>query len=145
VHVEWASAGTATPVRLLRLFTVNLDAELKCKSEGMAEEPAMKTTLPHSSFGAPKCCGCLDGIVRGDQADIVCNECNAVVRRVSSAELRLSLTEMERSLEVSTAICPNCRAVKVARGFSMLLAFTCEECGAITKLVDHPMADRFFG
>jgi predicted RNA-binding Zn-ribbon protein involved in translation (DUF1610 family) len=111
----------------------------------MGEEAELKTTVPHSSFGAPSCCGCLDGIVRGDQADIVCNECNAVVRRVPSAELRRALSEMELSLEVSTAMCPNCGAVKVARGFSKLLAFTCEECGAITKLVDDPMADRFFG
>jgi hypothetical protein len=33
------------------------------------------TVLPHSSFGAPDCSGCLNGITRGEQADIVCNEC----------------------------------------------------------------------
>src|SRR5262245_12223690 len=40
------------------------------------------STLPHSDFGDPDCCGCLNGIVRGDQADIVCSECGNVVRTV---------------------------------------------------------------
>jgi hypothetical protein len=32
-------------------------------------------TLPHSDFGDPDCGGCLNGVIRGDQADIVCKEC----------------------------------------------------------------------
>ena len=43
----------------------------------MDDEQILGTALPHSSFGAPDCCGCLNGIIRGDQADIVCNECEA--------------------------------------------------------------------
>jgi len=30
--------------------------------------------LPHSDFGDPDCCGFLYGVVRGDQADLTCNE-----------------------------------------------------------------------
>jgi ribosomal protein S27AE len=104
----------------------------------------LSTTIPHSSFGAPRCCGCLDGIVRGDQGEIVCTECNAVIRSVASTELRQTLTEMELSLELSRPICPNCGAVKVAL-FSDLLAFTCEQCGSVTKLANDPMIDRLFG
>jgi hypothetical protein len=111
----------------------------------MGEETEIKTTLPHSCFGAPSCCGCLDAIFREDEAEIVCNECNAVIRKLPSEELRQTLTKMELSLDVSTATCPNCGAVKVAPGFSNLLAFTCERCGAVTKLVDDPRADRLFG
>jgi hypothetical protein len=59
----------------------------------MAEEPEVVTTLPHSSFGDPDCGGCLNGVLRGDQADIVCNKCDFVVRTVARAELRQTLTE----------------------------------------------------
>jgi hypothetical protein len=72
----------------------------------MAKEQEMKTTLPHSSFGAPTCCGYLDGFVRGRRAETVCNECNAVIWKLPSAELRQTLTEMELRLDVSTATCP---------------------------------------
>jgi ribosomal protein S27AE len=83
-------------------------------------------------------------MVCGDQAEIVCTECNAVIRRVPSTELRQTLTEMELSLGISTAICPNCGAVKMAL-FSNLLAFTCEQCGSVTKLANEPMINRLFG
>jgi hypothetical protein len=49
---------------------------------GSGFEGVIATMLPHQSFGDPDCCGCLNGVVRGDQADIVCNECEAVVRTV---------------------------------------------------------------
>jgi hypothetical protein len=111
----------------------------------MPGEQAIKTTLPHWALGAPRCTGTLDGIVRGDPAEIVCNECNAVIRSVPSTELRQMLTEMELSLDVSTATCSVCGAVKVRPGLATLLAFTCEQCGAVTKLADDPMIDRFFG
>jgi hypothetical protein len=111
----------------------------------MAEDTEIATTLQHEYFGNPDCCGCLNGIVRGHQAEIVCTECNAVIRSVPSTELRQTLTEMELSLDLSTAICASCGAVKLSPGFSKLLAFTCEQCGAVTLVVDHPMADRLFG
>jgi hypothetical protein len=74
----------------------------------MSNETEIPTVLPHSSFGDPDCCGCLNGIVRGDEADIVCNECDFVVRTVPKAELRQMLTEMELALDVSSAVCPQC-------------------------------------
>jgi hypothetical protein len=109
------------------------------------DEQKIATTLPHSSFGAPACCGCLDGIVRGDQADIVCNECDAVIRTVLAAELQKTLDEMELSLEVASAQCAHCGAVNLRSGFSQLFAFTCQECGEVTKLSDDPNIERFFG
>ena len=63
------------------------------------EENIVGTTLPHSDFGDPDCCGCLNGIVHGDHADIVCNECGAVVRTVPAGDLERTLDEMELTLE----------------------------------------------
>jgi hypothetical protein len=103
----------------------------------MADEPVVGTTLPHSSFGDPDCCGCLNGIVRGGHAFIVCNECNFVVRIVPSAELRKTLAEMELTLEMCTEMCPNCKTVNVIPGFSKVMAFTCRECGEAVRLAEE--------
>jgi hypothetical protein len=72
--------------------------------------------IPHSDFGDVDCCGCLFGIGRGDQADIVCNECNAIVRTVPVADLERTLREMELQGDVASAICPRCGAVHLAPG-----------------------------
>ena len=76
----------------------------------------IQTTIPHSCFGAPDCCGCLNGIAYGGQAVIVCNECWAVVRTGPAAELEHTIHEMELSLDVATARCPHCGAVHIAPG-----------------------------
>ena len=67
--------------------------------EGVADEQVLKTTLPHSSFGDPGCCGCLDGLVRGSLAHIACNECGAILRTVSASTLRRTLDEMAGRLK----------------------------------------------
>ena len=105
----------------------------------------IRTTLPHSSFGNPDCCGCLNGFMRGDQADIVCNECNAVIRAVPAADLQRTLDEMELTLDVASAKCPHCGAVHLSPGFSALRAFTCRQCGEVVRLSDGPNIERFFG
>ena len=66
----------------------------------------MGTILPHASIGDPDCSGCLNGIIRGYQAVIVCNECETVVRRVPSTASRQTLTEMKLTLDLSTEMCP---------------------------------------
>jgi hypothetical protein len=58
-----------------------------CNGSGF--EGHIETTLPHSDFGDPECCGCLNGVIRGDQADIVCNECGAALRTVPAANVGL--------------------------------------------------------
>ena len=87
------------------------------------------TTLPHSDFGAPDCCGCLNGIVRGDHAEIVCNECEAVVQIVPAKDLQKTLNGMALALHVGIATCPHCRAVHLVPGFTSLQAFVCPSCG----------------
>jgi RNase P subunit RPR2 len=99
------------------------------------------TTLAHADFGDPDCCGCLNGIVRGSQADIVCNECGEIVRMVPAADLKRTLDQMELALDVASAICPHCGSVHLAPGFSELLVFVCEQCGEAVKLAD-PRRDK---
>jgi hypothetical protein len=65
------------------------------------DEAVVETTLPHSSFGGPDCCGCLNGIIRGDQADIVCNECEAVIRLWTRMTPR-----------TMTPLCSSCREIR---------------------------------
>jgi ribosomal protein S27E len=60
----------------------------------MDGEEIIGTALPHSEFGDPECCGCLNGFVRGDHADIICNECSTVVRMVPAGGLQRTLDEM---------------------------------------------------
>ena len=92
-------------------------------------DEVIQTVIPHSDFGDPDCCGCLNGVIRGDDAEIVCNECAAVVRTVPAADLRGALDEMELELDFDTAKCAHCGAVNVIPGFSRILAFRCKACG----------------
>ena len=98
-----------------------------CKGSGF--EGHIETTLPHSDFGDPECCGCLNGVIRGDQADIVCNECGTVLRTVPVANVGQTLTELELTLEVASEVCPHCGSVNLFPGFSRMLAFNCRQCG----------------
>ena len=110
----------------------------------VAPDQLIRTALPHSCFGDSECCGCLNGLIRGDHADIVCKECEAVVRTVSAGELQRPLTEMELTLDVSKAVCPHCGAMNLFPGLSMIVAFTCKQCGEVVKISDANV-DRFFG
>ena len=89
-----------------------------------------------SSFRAADCCGCLNGILEGDQARTECNECYAVVRTVPSAALDQTLHEMELSLDLSSALCPHCGAVNMFPGFSKVFVFVCKECERGVELSD---------
>jgi hypothetical protein len=85
--------------------------------------------LPHADFGAPDCSGCLLANVRGDEAEITCNECGAILRTVALADLQRTLDEMELSLVMCTALCPHCGKVNIFPGFSEIDAYICQECG----------------
>jgi hypothetical protein len=85
--------------------------------------------LPHSEFGAPECCGLLLPFDRGDFADIICNECGAIVQSTETADLRRALDEMQLKLGLASERCPYCRSVNLLPGFSEMLAFTCRSYG----------------
>lgn len=76
------------------------------------------TIIPHSDTGDPECCGCLVGLIEGNQANIVCNECGEVVAVVPAAALQAKLAELAVGQEVSSARCPYCGAVNTFPGFS---------------------------
>lgn len=105
------------------------------------DERIIATVIPHSDFGDPDCCGCLNGIVRGDEGDIVCNECEAIIRRVPATELQRTLDEMELTLDIASAQCPHCGATHLAPGFSELIAFVCDKCGEVVRLKDDTNID----
>ena len=92
-------------------------------------ERIIGTAIPHSDFGDPECCGCLCGVVRGDQAEIVCNECEKVLRTVPASELQNTVDQMELALDAAAAMCPHCRAVNLFPGLTEVAAFVCRECG----------------
>ena len=63
------------------------------------------------------------------RAEIVCNECEAVVRTVAAEELSTTLNDMMLSLDVAAARCPHCEAVHLAAGFTSQGAFVYPNCG----------------
>jgi len=97
--------------------------------EGSGFELPIVTTLPHASFGAPGCPGCLSGILQGQEIAMACNECGAVVRSAPPGELMRMLDEMESAIGVAAEMCPHCRAVNLFPGFSSMTAYVCQKCG----------------
>jgi hypothetical protein len=88
----------------------------------------MDTIVPHESLGA-ECCGCLVPVLRGDEAGLVCNECNALIRTVPASDVEQTLAQLAGSDEICSAKCPRCGALNTFPGFSAMHAFTCQECG----------------
>jgi uncharacterized protein with PIN domain len=88
----------------------------------------MDIIVPHESLGAD-CCGCIVAVKRGDEADLVCNECNALIRTVPASKVEQALAQLTPSHEICSARCPHCGALNLFPGFSAMHAFTCRECG----------------
>jgi hypothetical protein len=91
-------------------------------------EGELTTIVPHEWLGAD-CCGCIVAVLRGDEADLVCNECNALIRTVPASEDDQTLAHLASSDEICSARCPHCGALNAFPGFSAMNAFTCRECG----------------
>jgi hypothetical protein len=87
--------------------------------------------VPHEFVGGTDCCGCLIALIRGDEADLVCNECDALIKTVPASNVENELAGMLLSQEAfSTAVCPYCGAINTFFGFSHVLAYVCSECGS---------------
>ncbi len=69
-------------------------------------EEIVPTLIPHSEFGGANCCGRLTGMHVGKLAEIVCNECGAVIA-YAAGDLRQILDELESQLYPATAVCRN--------------------------------------
>ena len=100
--------------------------------------------LPHQDFGDPDCCGTLWPLIRTDQpelADIICNECDVVVKTVPIADLERTLREMEFALDMCSETCPHCGKENLFAGFSEILAYTCRHCGKAVKVAGDADVD----
>jgi hypothetical protein len=95
---------------------------------------AIYTTMAHPDFGDEKCCGCLYGLIEGEQGSILCNECSASVRTVPAVDLEKTLATMELSVDHATAVCSHCQSVNLFPGFSKMHAFVCPQCGKPVSL-----------
>src|SRR5256885_1252353 len=91
-------------------------------------DDGLTTIVPHESLGAD-CCGCIVAVTRADETDLVCNECDALIRTVPASEAEQALAQLAPSDEICTGRCPHCGALNVFPGFSSMEAFTCRECG----------------
>ena len=89
----------------------------------------MLPVVPHESIAGVDCCGCLIVVERGDQIDILCNECHALVATVPPAEAEATLLAMAMAQGVCSAACPHCGAHNVFIGITQMEAFVCHECG----------------
>ena len=84
--------------------------------------------VPHEIATGADCDGCLVVEKRGEVADLVCNSCGGVVDTVPIRHTGTRLMELA-SVEISSALCPCCGATNVFRGFTIIEAFVCRECG----------------
>jgi hypothetical protein len=69
-------------------------------------------------------CGCIVADTRGDEVDLVCNECDALIRPVPAAETEQALAQLALSEEICSEICTYCGALKVFSGFSSIEALS---------------------
>jgi transcription initiation factor TFIIIB Brf1 subunit/transcription initiation factor TFIIB len=91
--------------------------------------PPPAILVPHADHGDPDCPGLILPEVSGDQANLVCNDCGAVIRTVPASEAEQTLAQMAAS-EICSAECPICGELNIFQGFSVMLAYTCRHCGA---------------
>ena len=85
--------------------------------------------VPHQVATGADCDGCLVVQVRGDLADLVCNECDTLVETVPIERAAAALLELALR-NTCSARCPHCGSLNTFPGFSEIFAYTCSECGA---------------
>ena len=90
--------------------------------------------ISHESLGID-CCGCLTVRLTGDQADIVCNRCVAVIRKVRVGDIEAAILEMAQTDTISSARCTHCGALNTFSGMSSVEVFICSECGEGVTIV----------
>ena len=83
--------------------------------------------VPHEELGED-CCGFIIAMVRGSEADLVCNECGALIKIVPADQVQAALVAIAPEA-ICSARCPHCGAVNTFPGFSSIEAFVCAQCG----------------
>jgi ribosomal protein L40E len=67
--------------------------------------------------------------LENETANLICNECGALIRTVPIDEAPQILLRMVMDQGMCTETCPHCGAFNVILGFTSVDAFTCRECG----------------
>ena len=117
-----------------------------CSCHRVSSEREQWPIIGHADIGDPDCPGCIGPVIRGDVADITCNECGTVVRSVPFADLQRTYDEIELSLDATaTEMCPHCGNVNIFTGWASMMAYTCRGCGKIIRLSDDPGVEKLFG
>ena len=80
--------------------------------------------IPHEDIADVGYCGCLMVRVRGGEADILCNECEAVIRTAAIGDVEAAMLEMARTDTICSARCTHCGALTTFPRFSTIEAFT---------------------
>ena len=84
--------------------------------------------IPHENVVDLDCCGCLVVKMHDQTADIVCNECGALIETIPALEVKRALARLAQTDIVATARCPYCGAVNSFLGMEAIEAFVCREC-----------------
>jgi hypothetical protein len=79
--------------------------------------------VAHEDAGVD-CCGCIVAAVEGNNVELRCNECEAVVGVIQIGILKGLL-----GLESATEKCPHCGTLNTAPGFSQMKAYVCTNRG----------------
>src|SRR5580698_9236438 len=127
-----AGRRAARPFRTLtvpRISTLGVG-----KNRYMREMPIL---VPHTDYGDQECCGIIMPVESGDQADLVCNECGAVISSVEPTLLRMAM-----SGGLCSETCPHCGQLNTFPGFSSMEAYTCRHCD-LGVIVRKPVQWRF--
>jgi len=94
----------------------------------MPQDERSYLIVPDEVATGADCDGCLVIRERGDVADLFCNSCGSVIDTVPIHQAATRLMELA-SVEMCSARCPHCGATNVFRGFTVIEAFVCRECG----------------
>jgi DNA-directed RNA polymerase subunit RPC12/RpoP len=93
--------------------------------------------VPHSTAAGVDCCGSIIAEVEGNNVELRCNECGAVVGVV-----QLDILKGLLGLDCATTICPHCGKENTFPGFERMSVYTCQHCGkAVTPQGDRVVID----
>jgi hypothetical protein len=81
----------------------------------MGEYPIL---VAHSDYGDPERCGIALPVERANQADLVCNECGAVISTVPTVEAEPTLLRMAMEGGFCSETCLHCGELNTFPGFS---------------------------
>jgi hypothetical protein len=64
--------------------------------------------VPHAGYGDQQRCGTIMPVERGDQTDLVCNECGAIINGVAAGGAEPTLLRIAKSGGFCSETCPQC-------------------------------------